>query len=234
MKTLGINIDHVLRDSYSQFDKFYRKHFIHNPNIVSMDEGFSYKEYTDEEIDEIEKKSKARELELITLPMSSYDLTNHYKFEKIKDVSGERFLTPKEACDKFVYDDYPFQIFGSAEEYDAANDTFNKIQAYGFRNKLFNTILFSSLKSSAIPATYGFLSKHHSRAKAIIFLEEDHLKWEHCDVLIDATPEAIQTKPKNKKIIKINHPFNKWDKADYSFDSIKEIYNEDFFNNIFK
>lgn len=234
MKTLGINIDHVLRDSYSQFDIFYRKHFIHNPNIVNMGEDFSFKEFTDEEIDEIEKKSKAKELELISLPMSSYDLTNHYKFEKIKDVTGERILTSKEACDKFIYEDYPYQIFATAGEFEAANDTFNKIQSYGHKNNLFNTILFSSLKSSAIPATYTFLSKCHSRAKTVMFLEEDHLKWEHCDVLIDAVPESIQTKPKNKKIIKINHTFNKWDKADFEFDSLQKMYNnKEFFENEF-
>lgn len=234
MKTLGINIDHVLRDSYAQFDKMYRKVFIHNPNLVNMDEGFSYKEYTDEEIDEIEKKSKAKELELISLPMSSYDLTNHYKFEKIKDVSGERILTPKEACEKFMYDDYPFQIFGSSEEYENANDAFNKIQAYGFKNKLFNVILFSSLKTSAIPSTYAFLSKHHSRARTVMFLEEDHLKWDFCDVLIDAVPESLQSKPKGKKTIKINQSFNKWDKADYEFDSLYKMYNDkNFFENDF-
>ena len=234
MKTLGINIDGVIRSLYEQFDKVYRKTYIHNPNLIAMNEDFTVRDYSEEEVDDFEDKSRLRELEMINLPLTSPNLTNHYKFENVKDMIGDKFLTPKEACDQFMYEKYTFQIFADAEEYENACEIINKIQIFGLKNNLFNVVLLSTVKSPAIPSTYYFLSKNHSRARNIMFLEEDYLKWGFCDVLIDCVPEALQSVPEDKKIIKINQPFNQWDKAEYSFDSLSKMYGDkEFFDGEF-
>src|SRR5690606_6999808 len=130
MKTLGINIDGVVRDLMTQFDKQYRKVYINNPNIVGMNKDMTVKDMTEDDYLELEKLVEDKEKELITLPISSYELTNHYRFENEIDLDGETTLTPDEALDNFMYNKYPFQVFGQAEEYQGACDAVNRIQAW--------------------------------------------------------------------------------------------------------
>lgn len=223
MKTLGINIDGVVRDLMTQFDKQYRKVYINNPNIVGMNQDMTVKEMTEDDYLELERLVADKEKELITLPVSSYELTNHYRFENEVDLDGETNLTPDEALDNFMYNKYPFQIFGQAEEYQGACDAVNRIQAHGLRTGLFKTVFISKTKSSAIPATFHFLSKNASRIRNVQFVEEDSDKWDSCDIIIDCVPEVIQNTPDNKTIIKIEHEFNQWDKTEHSFKSIRDI-----------
>jgi len=223
MKTLGISIDGVLRDMHSQFDKHYRKVYINNPNHVEMNQDMTVKERTEEDWEELEKKIALKEKESISLPIDSYDLTNHYKFEESIALDGETVLMPKDALDEFLYKKYPFQVFGQAEEYERACDTINKIQSYGLRNKLFKTKVITSVKSPAIPATFHFLSKNACRVRDFQVVDEDYEKWEHCDVIIDCVPEVIQDVPKGKTVIKIEHDFNQWDKVEHSFSSITDV-----------
>lgn len=250
MKTLGINIDGVIRDFHSQFDKQYRKVYIHNPSLVAMEEEtMTVKLNSQEEDERIENLIKEKERDLITLPITSFDLINHYKFVS-KSIEMSKFIemdnteginlapieyTPKQNLDKFLYDDYPFQIFGNAEEYQGAMDAVNKIQSIGLTKGKFDVILLSTHKAKAIAATYFFLSKFNCRIRKIQFLNSDDEKWSHCDALVDIMPTSFQSKPQgaNKTSIKINHPFNQWDTADYSYNSVKEIANENFFDRIF-
>lgn len=223
MKTLGISIDGVIRDIYEQFDKHYRKVYINNPNHVEMNQDMTVKERTEEDWKKLEDIIAHREKELISLPINSYDLTNHYTFKETLSLDGETTLTPEEALEDFMFNKYPFQIFGQAEEYEGACDAINRIQAHGLRNNLYKTVLISKTKSSAIPATFHFLAKNASRIRNVQFVDEDSDKWDHCDVIIDCVPEVIQNVPDGKQIIKIEHAFNKWDETDYSFKTIREI-----------
>lgn len=246
MKTLGINIDGVIRDFHGQFDKQYRKVFIHNPSLVGMDEEtHTYKALTESDEDELEKKILEKERELITMPVDSFELLNHYRFDsksikmsKLDTPEGVDYtpieFTPKENLENFMYETYPMQLFTMAEEYPGATNAVNKIQQIGLENKLFDVVLFTTLKGKAISATYGFLgTKVGCRIKKIMHLNSDSEKWDHCDALVDIMPASFQTKPRGKTSIKINHLFNQWDAADYSYDSLKEICNIEFFNRIF-
>lgn len=248
MKTLGINIDGVIRDFNNQFDKQYRKVYIHNPSLVGMDEEtMTVKLSSAEEDKMLEQKIKDKERELITMPIDSFDLLNHYKFasqsiemskfidmEKTENVNFDPIeFTPKQNFEKFMYDEYPFQIFGNAEEYQGAMDTVNKIQSMGLTKEQFDVVLLSTHKAKAISATYFFLSKFNCRIRKVLFLGSDAEKWDHCDAIIDVVPGVFQSKPEGKTSIKINHLFNQWDAADYSYDSIKDVCNENFFNRIF-
>ena len=232
MKTIGISIDGVLRNYFDQFDKQYRKTFIHNPSLVEMNQDMTVKEQTQEDLELLEKKIELREKELISLPMNSYDLFNHYKFEDTTSIDGETILSPKEALYEFMYQKYPFQIFGKAEEYPGACEAFNRIQSYGLQNKLYKTVLLTSIDGQALTATWHFLATHNCRMRNFICVENDYEKWDHCDILIDCVPEVIQDVPSGKKIIKIEHPFNQWDKVDNSFKSLSEI-NPNFIEELF-
>jgi hypothetical protein len=253
MKTIGINIDGVLRNFLDKFDKQYRRVFIHNPSLVAMNEKeMTVKEFTEQELEEIDKKIEEKTAELITLPLDSFDLLNHYKFESKKiEMTAEKFLihdgqvyenapqeamelTPDQCLNSFMYEEYALQIFAQADEYENAMEFASKIQAIGLENKSFNVVLLSTCKKKAIPATYSFLALKGCKIKGVLFVEEDYEKWKHCDILIDVMPESFQTKPEGKISIKINQDFNKWDEADYSLDHIKDVYKKEFLQTITK
>lgn len=247
MKTLGVSIDGVLRNYLERFDIVYRKTFIHNPNLVGMGEN---NEFVAQEIevdyDDIEKL----EAELIKLPIDSPNLLNHYQFrEKVIDMTADDYmvidgkkidgqtqdsfyLSPQDNLNKFMFEEYPFQIFGQADEFHGACDYFNKIQAFGLENGFYETVLMCSAKHKAIPATYFFLSKLNCRARRVIFVNEEYEMWDHCDVLITADAEALQAKPKNKKSIKINQLVNKLESADHDFNNLNNVYNPEFLKSI--
>lgn len=246
MKTIGINIDGIIRDSFNKFDSQYKKVFIHNPCLVAMnEEDMSIREFTDEEIDEIDRKIEEKEKEMLTMPMDSADFLNHYKFEQ-KEIkmtaenvlvhNGEVYeeapqdkiiISPEEALNNFMYEDYALQIFGQTEEIGNAMEIVNKIQAIGLESGKFDVVLLSTCKRKAVPATYSFLALKNCRVKKLAFVNEDYQKWDYCDILIDVMPEAIQSKPSNKTIVKINQEFNKWDESDYSYDTIRDFYRDD-------
>lgn len=255
LPTVAISIDGVIRDFLSKFDYMYRKRFIHNKEEVATnipthadiasgdvsEDAFQVKEeFTDEELAEIQKNIEEKEKQLLSLPVDTDDLTIHYKFKE----SQMKFLqfndskgsdkpikySSQEMLNKFIYEDYPFQIFGRAKQYqdedgrNGAIEAAHKIQAFGRDNNLFNVALVSTCKGAAIPATYAFLSTHSCRIKNLHFVDTDEEKWEFCDVLIDDSPKSIQSKPKDKEIIKINRPWNQWDKkVQYKFDSLADV-----------
>lgn len=223
MKTVGINIDGVIRDMYEQFDKQYRKIFIHNPSLVEMTKDMQVKEQTAEELDDLDKRIELKTNELISLPLKSYDLTNHYKFNEVLSMDGETMLNPQEALQDFMLNKYQFSIFGQAETYKGAADAFNKIQAYGIENKLYETVLLTTYGGQVLQATFHFLATHGIRTRYFRCVENEYDKWNYCDVLIDCVPEIIQDVPNGKVLIKIEQPFNSWDNAQHSFKLFSDI-----------
>jgi len=234
MKKLGIAIDGVIRDYLTQFDKQYRKSFIHNASIVSFSDNFEAEMTTDEEEEKLAREIEKKVNDRITLPVDTNDLLNHYDFEEGNQLGTDNILTPKEKLEEFIHEKYPFQIFGQAEQYGDAMRFVNEIQKFGLDNNLFETVLYSKLKSQSISATYFFLSKNECRIKNVKFLERDEDPWDLFDVIIDSEPEVFENKKTNdNKSIKISRPYNQWNEADYSFDDIKEVYDEKFLNKLF-
>jgi hypothetical protein len=218
-KVLGIGIDGVVRDYHSQFDKMYRKEFIRNESLVDMDDNFTYvpKSFTEEDYKAIERIER----EKITLPIDTYDLLNHYYFEN------------REALEKFYFEDYAFEIYGSATQFPRSMDIINRLQAFGEGTGLFDVKLISVEKEKAVTATYHFLSKSGCRIKNVLFVNNHFEKWNHCDVMIDDCPEVFESKPSDKTSIKIAHPYNQYNEADYFFNSVNEIFSEEFLHKIF-
>ena len=256
MKKLGISIDGVIRNYLDAFDKQYRKAFIHNANIVQMDEEFQFKDPTEKDLEEATKRIEEKTKELISLPVDSLDLLNHYQFNEIKEFENDnafktpedsefntfkmetefenRILTPQEALHKFMYEKYPFRIFGDSEEYQNAMSHFNRIQAYGLQHNLFETVLITDLKANAVTANYFFLHKTGCRARNVQVAKDNVDKWNYCDVLVDASPEAFQNKPEGKTSVKIERLYNQYDEADYSLKHLKDLNNEMLLKKLFE
>jgi hypothetical protein len=158
MKVLGITINGVLRDFHGQFEKYYRKEFIKNEALVQMDENFYAVEEGENE-DEFHRLSQL-ERELITTPIDTFDLMNHFRFDD------------KESFDKFLYQDYTFPIFGVAPAMPRAFDYLLRIQDIGEVNKMFEIVIISQEKSQAVTSTLHFLAKNGCRARNIKFVDK--------------------------------------------------------------
>lgn len=209
MKIIGISIDGVIRDKITQFDKIYRKNFIKNESIVKMDEYFRY---VPEDLDESENiRIENKVNELITYPIDTYDLRNHYKFDSLEQYKD------------FIDKDFVFEIYGSASPIHKSMDKINKIQKIGEQNSSYEIVLLSDEEEMAIQATYHFLAKAACRIKKLIFEKNLNRVWDYCDMIITENPSIIECKPENKLVTKIIHEYNKYDKSDYEFNTMNEI-----------
>jgi len=223
-RKLGINIDGVVRDYLSQFEKVYTATYISNPSLIETDESFTQvKILTNEEEDVKMDIIKKRMDEMITRPIDSFDLMNHFKFEAGKNYIGDE-VSAEKIYEEFVNEIKAFHIFGQANAFKGSIDSIHRLQQLGGEEDLFDIILLSTLKGKAVTATYSFLAASGVRIKNTLFVEEDFDKWDYCDAIIDIMPETFQSKPDEGLSVKINHDFNKWDDADLSYDSLQDAF----------
>ena len=187
MLTIGIELNHVVRNINRQLLKYYAKEF--DPTM-DWDE-------LDDKVDVFEK---------------------YLKFDS------------KYAKNNFIYIDYPFELFGSAQ-------TMEKklaVKMTTWLNEIENIededirIIFYSLDEDAltIQSTYFFLSKIGTRVRKVIFPKNLKEVWDECDVVITARNQFFDEEtPQSKKIVLINRDFNKEnkDKAFLNYDNLSDV-----------
>lgn len=195
MLTIGVELNHVVRNINKQILKYYAKEF---------DPSMDWEELDDRK-DVLEEYTKFKS-----------------KIEK----------------NNFIYIDYPFEVFGSA-------NTMEKKLATKITNWLSDItnieeedirIVFYSLHEEAltIQSTFFFLSKIGSRVRKVFFPKNVSEIWEECDVVITANNELFENEtPEGKKIVLINREFNaeNKDKAFLNYDNLSELIED---NNFFK
>ena len=198
MLTIGVELNHVVRNINKQILKYYAKEF--DP---SMD------------VDELDDRK---------------DVIKEYCNFKSKNEKNN-----------FIYIDYPFEIFGSA-------NTVEKKLAVKITNWLTDIsniededirIIFYSLNEEAltIQSTFFFLSKMGTRVRKIFFPKNIAEIWDECDAVITANNDLFTEEvPEGKKIILINREFNaeNKDKAFLNYDNLSDIIDDNNFFNNFK
>lgn len=145
---------------------------------------------------------------------------------------------------KFLYEDYPFEIFGEAPVMDKMLD--KKLNLWHLNlSKTYPDIVLTISNpfefNTSIGFTYFFLSQIATRVREVFFPVNSKDIWKNCDVLITADPKLLSNKPKSvngffskfldkkakKKIaIKIKTDYNKKSKADYEYDSLADFLND--------
>lgn len=217
MKTIGIDINEVLRSHWLAFEQQYVNYM----------------------------KREGEEPEIVR-PFNSYEYLNHFKFpEKLvkvkylkdkisEDISAkdyildengisaadpllfdvkEELLSPKERLDQFLYEEYFFELFGSCGR--VYQNVGNDLRNFYNKNKEdFNIIITSLEERRSVPTTLFFLSKLRVDFASYYFSNKPEAIWEKVDILITANPSLLNTKPKpswfyyNKEIIKVVREFN--------------------------
>jgi len=207
---IGIDINEILRALWFKFDYMYYKEFSNEkiPNETPYTYDF-FKNYLWEDVEE----------ETAYLREDAPDDINPLDY-KIDPETGEapadfllfkkenKKLTAKEVYNRFMYEDYLFEIFGGAPVmYKNADVDVNKFMKR-YNNNV-NFIALSKENELSIPPTLFFLSKNMFRFREIHFVDDVNDYWNLVDILITTDPKLIDNgTPEDKKLIKLIRPYN--------------------------
>lgn len=231
---VGIDINETLRAKWVQFDKFYVEEF---GEEGVPDKPYSYNYFTD-----YKWESKEETIKELKEPEDFPENINPLDYQKENnDESPADFalfkkpnnikLSAKDVFNRFMYEDFLFEIHGSAPMiYRGVDLDFTKI--YTTFNRCVDFKIVSVENKLSIPPTLFFLSKVNSRFNKYLFVDKLVDVWDDIDILITTDPEIFNNKkPKSKKIIKIIRPYNENIKNNVDIETnelINLIENDDF------
>lgn len=218
---LGIDIDEILRAKWLAFDRYYADEFgedgITEPfNTYELMNHYEFKET--EIVEQIVTDEFLTHEGLAKLSPKEYVVDNETGRAPVDDFAfntEKKVLSPQEMFDKFLYEDFCYEIHGSAPKLylnaDVDLNVFMKRYA-----EYFDFIFFAKTRKEAISATLFFLSKMRVEVKNILFVYDNKELFENVDWILTTDPTIINEKPEGKVVIKLERPYNEDSKADYS------------------
>lgn len=131
----------------------------------------------------------------------------------------------KEEEDKFMYIDYPYEVFGCAGTMHMhLPNTLNTWHRH--LPKTDDILLFSLMESGlSIQSSYFFLSKIGCKIREVFFPKKAKEIWDKCDVVITTNKQVVRSKPQGKKVILIKKSDNMKlrKKCDLVYSNLTEI-----------
>lgn len=155
--------------------------------------------------------------------VTDFDFFNVFPFT---DENGNK---DKDLYYKFKYEDAAFDLFGRAEvtEKRVPSEMILWLQntLRNFEEDKIPEVMFVSPfeMNLSIQSTLSFLARIGNRVREIYFPTDSSTIWNKCDLLITANPNLISSVPEGKTVFKINAPYNKEAKAEYSYDNIIDV-----------
>lgn len=227
---LGIDIDEVLRAKWLAFDRYYADEFgdegIKEPfNTYELMNHYEFKDT--EEVTQVVTEEFLTHEGLSKLSPKEYVVNEETGRAPVDDFAfntEKKTYTAQEMFDKFLYEDYLFEIHGSAPKlYMNADVDLNVFQK---RYKdYFDFVFFSKTRKEAIPATLFFLSKMRIECKNIVFAYDNKEIWDQVDWIITTDP-SYEIRPDGKKLVILERPYNLEAFSDYKGFGI-QILNEE-------
>lgn len=136
---------------------------------------------------------------------------------------------------RFVYEDYPFELYGKCPIVDKnLGRDLNEWIEFEMPDEDNEIMFVSPMECNlTIQSTFSFLAKIGSRIREVYFPVDSSTVWDKCDILITANPRFFSNKKDGKKIVKINKDYNKECVADIEYDSLMDvIQDKNFINKI--
>lgn len=214
---IGIDINEIFRAKWLQFDRFYAQEFGEEgiPEQPYVYDFFNH--YKFEDLVEIEKELKEPDDMPDNINPIEYQIDNRFG-EAPADAflfktPTKKTLTAKEVYNRFLYEDFVYEIHASAPIMYRGMDLHVK-EFYEKYMKHAEFTLYSVENFFSIPSTLFFLSKMTSRFKNIRFVDNPIEMWNDSDVLITTDPEILKMgTPWGKKLVKVKRPYNENIKA---------------------
>jgi hypothetical protein len=235
---VGIDINEILRAKWLQFDKYYVQEFGEEGVPKEQYVYDFFKHYQFKEITETIKELKEPEDTPENINPLDYQIkeNNEAPADFLLFKKEENFkLSAKEVYNRFMYEDYLFEIHGAAPMmYRNMDVHINEFYSKYENNTSFT--LFSVENKFSIPPTLFFLSKISCRFKNICFIDNSIDMWKGVDVLITTDPEILKLgEPWGKKLIKLKRPYNKNIKSgSLEVLQIADLINNELFEKIIK
>jgi hypothetical protein len=132
---------------------------------------------------------------------------------------------------RFVYQDYPYELFGKCDTVESLTSSALINWCEGLKNhdieENIDVMIVSPMEYGlTIQSTYFFLSKIGCRVREVYFPTDSLTIWDKCDVLITANPKLLNNKPDGKFAVKIKADYNKECPADDVYTSACEFFND--------
>ena len=209
---VGIDINEVLRARWSNFDRFFVQEFGEDnlpeqPYVFDFFKSYPWKDTTETIKVLKEPEDMPNDINPIDYKVDSFSNEAPADFALFK-APETKTLTAKEVYNRFMYEDFVFEIFASSPVMYRGMD----LDVKNFYEKYKNSVEFVILSVEnqfSIPSTLSFLAKMTSRFSNYKFVDNAQDMWKHCDILITSDPEILNNKkPWGKKLIKIKRPYN--------------------------
>lgn len=179
--------------------------------------------------------------QFITYYKKGVDPKCELKYEDVTDSNFENifpFLNgegnpDQELYNQFRYEDYAYELYARADVMERVLPvTFNlwvqnTLRDFDDGNNPDVIIVSPFEMNLTIQSTLSFLARIGVRTREFYFPIDSQRIWDKCDVLITANPDLIKNKPEGKIVIKINTPYNKEVEADYTFNTLCELINDE-------
>lgn len=211
---VGIDIDEVLRAKWLQFDRFYVQEFgvegapEDEPYVFDYFNHYKWNETT-ENVKELKEPDEMPN-DINPIDYQVDEKTGHapadpFLFKKNETIT----LSPKEVYNRFMYEDFLFEIYGAATMMYRGMDV-HLTKFYEKYCEHVDFVIVSKENRQTIPPTLFFLSKILSKFTKYQFVETSEEKWNDIDVLITTDPEVLDAgTPEGKYVVKILRPYNK-------------------------
>ena len=206
---IGIDINEVLRARWLQFDRFFDQEFGTEESAPTEYVFDFFGKYPWKDTVEIEKELK--EPEDMPEDINPIDYQHDEKLGEapadfaLFKTPQEIHLTAREVYNRFMYEDYLFEIFAAAPM--MYKDMDLQVNEFYFKYKDFaDFVIVSKENQFSIPSTLFFLSKIRCRFNNFRFVETNEQMWEDIDILITTDPELLDGS--KKSVIKLNRPYN--------------------------
>lgn len=137
------------------------------------------------------------------------------------------FKTDK-AYQKFVYEDYAFELFGKCDVCSRGLATelktwCNKLRDLDIDEPIELMYVSPMEFGESINYSYFFISKLGLDIREVYFPVDSRTIWDKCDILITANPNLLNNKPEGKVSIKIKKDYNKESVADYEYKTLSDF-----------
>ena len=136
---------------------------------------------------------------------------------------------------KFLYEDYAFEIFAEAPAAQKMLDKNLNLWHIRLNNDREDEdkveLMLANAKefNASIGFTYFFLSQMGTRIRETYFPTDSLTIWDKCDVLVTADPLLLQNKPEGKISVKIEMPYNENCQADYTYETLSALIGDEEF-----
>lgn len=226
-KVIGIEINEVIREHLNSFENMYTKEYGKDAKINRPFTNYDYLQnftFTEKTVDV--KYLKSPEI-TNNVPDELYhtkDENGNIKADKLIFDTVKEKLTKKNQLDKFMYEDYIFELFASpAKTY--VNINLDIAKFYNEYSNEYDIKLISVEDRRSVPLTLHFLSRAAVSLPKYQFYQSASDVWSDCDVVIATNPDILNKKPFNKISIKVNRDFNETNPSNNSIDKFDDIFN---------